>query len=401
MVEKAKLKRNFSLMFWVQALTEVKVINVISTLFLMSRGLSLSQIILLGVVFSGIVLLSEVPSSYLADRWGRKKIIILSIIMALFYWTINIFAHSEWLIVAIAFYALSWALMSGTDEALIYDTAKELGEEENSLKNLGQYYSAQRIFKMITPLIAVLIAKDLNDQQYVLLLLIDVVANFGALFLSFFLKEPKHFFGMEKMELGVFRDALRIFKDNRTLLINVLNRSILFIAIFMVWRVFSEYFVSLGASILVIGLTSVSYQILTFCLSVNVEKIFRSYSNEKKINILNTFLALTLLLFFVNQIWWRSIVVAVITYVICNVSESLRWPFFSKIFNEQSNSYNRATTLSLASLTKSVLDIPFLLLASILVTYGYSALFGFCLAISLATILFLRVSRGSSDTGIR
>jgi MFS family permease len=110
-------------MFWVNALTEVKVINVISTVFYIHRGLSLRAIFLTAIVFALANLLAEVPSSYLADKWGRKKMIIVSIVLSLVYWIINLFAHTEaQFLIGFAFFGLAFAFMSGTGEALIYDT---------------------------------------------------------------------------------------------------------------------------------------------------------------------------------------------------------------------------------------------------------------------------------------
>ncbi|PIU73708.1 hypothetical protein COS78_00900 [Candidatus Shapirobacteria bacterium CG06_land_8_20_14_3_00_40_12] len=73
------LRRNFSLMFWLEALTEVKMINVVTAIFLVYRGISVAQIFYTTIVFSAVTLLTELPSSYLADKWGRKKVILLSL----------------------------------------------------------------------------------------------------------------------------------------------------------------------------------------------------------------------------------------------------------------------------------------------------------------------------------
>ena len=395
---KPKLERNFSLMFWIQALTEVKVINVISTLFMLSRGLTLSQIVYSGVAFSVVTILSEVPSSYLADRWGRKKVLIISVFISLLYWLINIFARGWWLIVAIAIYALANSLMSGTDEALIYDTSKELNTETDSLKQLGQYFSGQRIFKMIMPMIAVIIAKDLSNQQYIYLLLIDVVANVVALYLCFLLKEPKHYLDLEKVEAGVMKDAIKIFKNNKYLLKSVLNKSLMFLTTFMIWRISSEYLLSFGTTVLWIGLATSIMQICIFIINQNVTKIMPKVSLENRIDILNGMVFISVLIFFINHLWWKDMMVALIFYISFNVAQVATWPLFSQLFNKVSKSYNRATTLSLANFSKSFLDIPILIFASVLVNLGYAYLFGWCLLMVAIVLLFFRIgsSAGSS-----
>lgn len=390
-----KLERNFTLMFWIQALTEVKVINVISTLFMLSRGLTLSQIVYSGVAFSVVTILSEVPSSYLADRWGRKNVLIISVIISLLYWIINIFARGWWLIFAIAIFALANSLMSGTDEALIYDTSKELNTETNSLKQLGQYFSGQRIFKMFMPIVAVLIARNLSNQQYIYLLLIDVVANIGALFLCFLLKEPRHFMDLERVEAGVFKDALKIFRNNKYLLKSILNKSLMFLTTYMIWRISSEYLLSFGMTVLWIGIATSIMQICIFVINQNVTKIMPKISLENRINILNWIVFISVLFFFINHLWWKDMVLAAIFYIVFNVAQVATWPLFSQLFNTVSKSYNRATTLSLANFSKSFLDIPILIFASVLVNLGYTYLFGWCLLMVAIVLLFFRIGSGT------
>ena len=110
-------------------------------LFYLSRGLNLSQIFYLAIVWSVVNILFEVPSSYLADNWGRKKTIVFGVALYVISCGWLIFAHSFWMLgLSVFFYALSNACFTGTDEALIYDTNRELGDGGDSLRRFGQYY---------------------------------------------------------------------------------------------------------------------------------------------------------------------------------------------------------------------------------------------------------------------
>jgi hypothetical protein len=53
------------------------------TLFLLSRDLNLTEILTLESVMALGIMLWEVPSSVLADRWGRKKLIVLARLLEL------------------------------------------------------------------------------------------------------------------------------------------------------------------------------------------------------------------------------------------------------------------------------------------------------------------------------
>lgn len=392
------LHQNFSLMFWIKALTEVKVINVVSTLFFIHRGLTLSNIFFTAVIYSLITIIAEIPSSYLADKIGRKKIIILSIIFSLCYWILNIYANN-FLQFTFAFVILSFsaALMSGTDEALVYDTSRELGDESRTLKKLGLFYSAQRIFKVIVPIIAVLIAKNLTDQEFILILSIDVIANLTALILSLFLVEPKRYINLEIIEAGVLRDALRLFTRNKQLLKLMLNKSILFIAIFILWRISSDFFVSIGVSILAFGFITALYQFIIYYYSSRIDAMFPMISPAQKIKWLDILSTFFLGVFLINYLTINNRILFIICFGLSIALETIRWPIFSELINKLSNSYNRATTLSLNNFLKSILDIPLLFFSSYLISINYTYLFFFVFGLSLIPTIFIPVGAKDSE----
>jgi predicted MFS family arabinose efflux permease len=99
-------------------------------LFFSSRGLSLTEITLLNTVYSGTLILFEVPTGVLADRCGRKWAMVLgSSLMAagcLLDWaghSFVAFAVGEGLL------ALGMTLSSGADSAYLYDLLRAAGRE--------------------------------------------------------------------------------------------------------------------------------------------------------------------------------------------------------------------------------------------------------------------------------
>jgi len=390
---RAKLQRNLKFSFWIQALNEIKVINVISTLFLVHRGLTLSQVLATAIVFSLVSLLTEIPSSYLADKWGRKKVIILSLVCSFVYWVINLFASSlPMFVLGFAFCGLSFSLMSGTDEAFVYDTTRELGEEKNSLKALGQYFSGRRIFKIIAPLLAVLIAKDLTENQFIFVLMIDVVATFFGIILSFFIVEPARFLSVEKMEAGVMKDAFKIIRSNPAIARAIFNRILLFIASFIIWRISSEFFINIGVSVILIGLSASFYHLVLFFSSRHIDKFLPRIAIERRINWLNYFFIISLGATLVCLFLFPNKYLILFLYTFGIIFETTRGSLFSEYYNKQSCSYNRATTLSLANFMKSILDIPLLLLGAYLVTFSVNYIFVLSFVLGLIVIVFFSLS---------
>src|SRR3989339_1260966 len=253
---KQKLRKNERKIFWISVLSGVGAINVVVTLFYLHRGLTLSQIFYLSIIYSIVTLLFEVPSSYMADRWGRKKTLLVGIVVLLLSWLVFLFAHSFLMFaVGTSFFAVYIACFSGTVEALLYDSRLELGQTEGSVSSLGRFHSGKRLTKILTPLLAAFLAKDLLEWQFQSLIAIDLVSVSVALFLTTRLTEANHFMDVEQSEKGIFRDAWGIILNNKLLLRTILHKTLIFISSFIAWRFYQKFFIDMGTSILVLGIS--------------------------------------------------------------------------------------------------------------------------------------------------
>lgn len=389
------LQRNFFSMFWLSAFMNAKMVALIATVFYLHRGLSNAEVFYTSIVWSIVILLLEIPSSYLADRWGRKKLMLVGCFLALGTLIIYLFAFGFWaMAAAVVFLAASFACFSGTDEAMIYDTGKELGESRDSFKNLGKYYSGNRIFKIFTPIIAASIANNLAAEQFNLLIYIDIATTFISTIFALRLTEPNHHLDVEKMEKGVFRDALNFFKMEPATLRAMLSRTMVFIAAFIIYRISQDYFLDIGLTLFTASIGTAVLQLTAYLGSKHIHKLEKRFSTENLINIFNLIFSLFCGIFVLAsfQNLWPLLVLAL--YTLFESLEAIRWPIYAHYFNQKSHSYNRATTLSMTSLMKSLLDIPLLFIASVLAGYDtrWVFLFGFLLAVIVTATTWLKPS---------
>lgn len=101
------------------------------TPFFLQKGLSLSQVFLLQSLFSVAFLLWELPSGYIADRFGRAFSIKLSAPIAAVAMVAYGFSSSFWQFTVWELtLALANGLISGVDTALLLDSLKADGREE-------------------------------------------------------------------------------------------------------------------------------------------------------------------------------------------------------------------------------------------------------------------------------
>lgn len=102
---------------------------------LAARGFSLAEIGLAEGVFHLTSLLCEVPSGMAADLLGRRRTLIFGGVLGVFSALAMAFAPGLGLIcTAMALKALGYNMLSGTAEALIYDSLKMAGREKDYIK---------------------------------------------------------------------------------------------------------------------------------------------------------------------------------------------------------------------------------------------------------------------------
>ena len=114
-----------------KGLQNLLLIYPVYTLLFQFSGLSLEQVSLLLAIWSVPVVLFEIPSGILSDRWSRKGMLVLSSLLKIccfLFWMLG----STFLSFALGFIAwgLAEAFASGSEEALLYDSLKRDGQEE-------------------------------------------------------------------------------------------------------------------------------------------------------------------------------------------------------------------------------------------------------------------------------
>ncbi len=359
---KKKLEKNFFKIFFINSLLNLKMINAIISLFFVYRSLRVADIFYLGIIYSFTVIVSEVPSSYLADKFGRKRTVIMATCFALLHWAMYLIADSFALFaVGAVFFALAESFMSGTDEAFVFDTNKELGDHNQSFKKLAYYFSSERVFKIFSAFLGVIIAKDLASWQFSLIILADVVASIIAMLYAFTLVEPNHYMDVEQQEANLIKDAYRILAHDKNLLWATFNKMMIVVTTAACWRYAAVLFVdSLRIPVIIFGFVWSVHHLVIFAGNRLSDKIWLKNTIGSKINILNSITCGSVALFLIAWFFYLNKYIIFAGYILMMASSALRDPFFSHLFNQQFRSYNRATTLSLVNFVRHIMEIPFL-----------------------------------------
>jgi MFS family permease len=176
-------------LFTAQALLSLILWVPIWVVFLQGKGVALTQI---GVLEGFAWLLTaflEVPTGAIADRWGRKASIALGgMLYALAMFLILAEALSPAFLLGYALWNSSMAFVSGADTALLYDTLKADGREDQAARQSGRYAAIQQGSQGVAAVIGAAIA----TVDITLCFTLCGVAALIATGLVVTMKEPPH-----------------------------------------------------------------------------------------------------------------------------------------------------------------------------------------------------------------
>ena len=152
------------------------------------RGMTLTQIATIESIFWITVVLAEVPTGAVADRWGRR----ISLVLGGFCFCVGsvVFAFSSTYVVLLAAYimvAVAMTLYSGAGHALIYDTLRQIGRTKEYEKHIGR----SEALAFASMLVATLIGGPLVALVgYSATILLGAIAMGTAGVVALFLREP-------------------------------------------------------------------------------------------------------------------------------------------------------------------------------------------------------------------
>ncbi|MDP1743919.1 MAG: MFS transporter [Candidatus Amesbacteria bacterium] len=203
-------------------------IYAVEKLFFVSRGLNLSQIGILLFSWSVMTLVLEVPTGVLADRWSRRKMLILSGIFFSTCYLVWIFSNSFVLfLVGFFFRTLGSTFTSGTLQAYLYDFLKLHNQEDQFEKIWGR----GNALRTLGTGVAVFLGGFLSQISYSIPLVISALSVFVVSITTFLWPEiPIITPTNEEKYWGFVKSATNTVFHNRNLLRIVLYSVIIFSA---------------------------------------------------------------------------------------------------------------------------------------------------------------------------
>lgn len=189
----------------IKAMNSFMLVMPVIVLFFQENGLSIAEVFILQSLFSISVIVLEIPTGYLSDRFGRRNSIIIGCLLEAAGYTLYAASYGFWGFLAsemlIGFGA---SFISGADSALLYDSLEELGRSGEYKKVEGRNTS----FGMVSESAASVLGGFLAVISLRFPMYFEAAVLWLAVPISLALVEP----GRQKLEPrgSPFRDMLRL-----------------------------------------------------------------------------------------------------------------------------------------------------------------------------------------------
>ncbi|MGN8386079.1 HP1165 family MFS efflux transporter [Helicobacter pylori] len=239
--------------------------HAILTPLLLSKGLSLSEILLVQTFFSFCVLVAEYPSGVLADLMSRKNLFLVSNIFLIASFSFVLFFDSFILmLLAWGLYGLYSACSSGTIEASLITDIKE------NQKDLSQFLAKNNQITYLGMIIGSSLGSFLYLKIHAMLYIVGIfLIMLCALTIVIYFKEKEADFKSQK-SLKLLKEqvkgSLKELKDNpklKILLVGHLITPIFFMSHFQMWQ---AYFLKQGVKEQYLFVFYITFQVISILI---------------------------------------------------------------------------------------------------------------------------------------
>ncbi|MGG1687071.1 MFS transporter [Pseudalkalibacillus sp. NRS-1564] len=391
--------RNLTLLFWVNFFGTISFLQPVLTLFYVKNGLNEADILIILMCWSGAVFIGEIPTGVFADAYGARNAFLIGAIIKISSIGILLMADSLTMFMLFSILnGLSVTFFSGADEALIYESLKKDKNHHKMDEVMGKIQSAGFIAMMIAVLVGSFLAKDLQSEQFQLLILFSLISYIIEFILLLFIREPSGKVEVKGTSLQNVIEGIQVIKKAPQLLFLFLNLTLVFIPTVAVFQKFDQpLMINAGLPVYIIGPIYAVGALLAFFSSRSINMLHRNFS-YKVLMYFSGFLSacgLVVAAIFQNQLWVILFVVLFLRWV-----GAIRYPIYSKLSNDLIPSHIRATTISLLSILDSVFDLVVFTLLTLFATSGIQGiLIGSAIVALIGSTLPIQINKRRAKLG--
>ncbi|WP_284037847.1 MFS transporter [Neobacillus sp. 114] len=233
---------------------------VIERLFWQERGMTVLMVVFCEIIYAVTIVGLEIPTGILADKFGRKAMLVIGSFLSMLEFIILLFAFNFWTFALVVFLAgISSACRSGSLNALLYDTLKVTNEQESFEKIVGSLNSLDFFGAILAALSGSALAKYYGFELNYILSAASMLIAFG---MTVVLREPpskKLLVDKQTKTVGwreYFVSAIAFFKNKPRLLVVITHAMAISACVKYLDEFWQLYLDEIGFSVIFFGLFS-------------------------------------------------------------------------------------------------------------------------------------------------
>jgi len=373
--------------------------TIITSLYAIFHGISLSQVAFAQAFYSINLVIMEVPTGIIADRYSRKLSVALGYFMSALGILSMVISPSVFTLYLMRFFqSTGSALISGASEALLYEASAEEGKE---YKKESSIVTSNGIFGLaISGLVAGLTFQKYQSQSFVPLLLLTAGIQLFAAALVMSIKEGKvtnkeHEIMAEKNSIfDMLIETYRLMKTNSTIFALTAFGFLAACNEYFLYQTYGPYLKSFDVSNFWVGAVFSLGLLLNFVVVRNIYKAEKYFTLEKLLAYIKFLAAVGYLLI---ALVTHSVMLPLLIILLIGVF-NIEKPIISDFTNHELSNKLRATVLSGMSLISRLSKAALTIVAGIIIgnnslSIAY-ALMGVYLVIGTAVGYWLLVRCG-------
>ncbi len=328
---------------------------VIERLYWEERGMTIQLVVYTEVIYALTIVLMEVPTGMIADRWGRKRMLVLSALLGCAEFSLLLFATEFWHFALVVFLAgISRSASSGAENALLYDSLMLHGKASAFEQQLGWMNACDFVSAMLAALCGSLLASRLGlELNY----WISLGSALIALLVSLLLIEPTAANNGPSIEPEIpitqyAAVALRFYGANPGIALVVLSGMVTGSALGFIDEFWQLYVSRLEVPVVYFGLVSASLMLLRLPGSLLVHQLKEKFSSRTLIACVMAIFAIG----FTYAAASKDYIGLAAMLIICLFSGVME-PLVSGYLHHRINSSMRATIDSFQSFGMNTLHI--------------------------------------------
>lgn len=305
-------------------------------------GFSLTEIMLMNGGFAVSLFIFEVPTGYIADKIGRKKSLIICVLLYIFSVLLLIFTDKFILIFsAFILYGLADAFLSGADTALLYDSLIELKSEKDFKKIDGK----AKFFMEIGIIIAAIAGSYIVSYGIRIAIIVTLFTYIIMLPLTISFIEPKPHKKKTDNPKSIILDSIKTPK-----LLKVFIYSFFVFGLAQTTFMFYQPFLrEVSVPIFWFGWIFAFFSIVSAICSYKAHDIEAFFGTKNLLIIMPLMIALSFFLSAYFFVWWAFIFFAFREFV-----RGLWYVIIGDYINKLVDSSRRATVLSIGNMSTTV-----------------------------------------------